>query len=175
MSIHLPAQTHNRESSPVIACPACGEAVQRRASKFCRTCGRSLAFLDYLPADNLRASYRARRMVAPQRSVASQKTPAATNLSVLDKSSRSLLADAEPNTWAAIALAFTTYALVPYLGILFCPGAVVAGGLGLARARRLPHGAGHRAARLSIYVSFAICLAQLLLWWVLFSVPDWQR
>ena len=37
---------------------------------------------------------------------------------------------------AAIARAFATYSLVPYLGILFCPGAVLIGGFGVARSYR---------------------------------------
>lgn len=167
-------------------CPACGEQQRRTQAKFCRTCGRSLAVLSYLPTDNLRASYRTRhappaavaassKIDVPPKSMARQKIVQA-HLNMPDKPARaSLLADAEQNTWAAVAVAFTTYALVPYLGILFCPGAFVAGGLGLARAQRLPQKAGQRAARLSVWLSLAICFAQLLLWWILFSVPDWNK
>ncbi|HWS52611.1 MAG TPA: hypothetical protein VN228_00680 [Pyrinomonadaceae bacterium] len=79
------------------------------------------------------------------------------------------------NGAAATGLAFVTYALVPYLGILFCPGALVMGGLGLWRASRAPHLGGRRAAALSIGLGLAVLCVQLVLWWVLYKVPDWAR
>ena len=36
---------------------------------------------------------------------------------------------------ASTARAFATYSLVPYLGILFCPGALLVGGFGIFRYR----------------------------------------
>jgi hypothetical protein len=78
---------------------------------------------------------------------------------------------------ASTAFAFVTYALVPYLGILFCPGALLFGGVGLLRAWRSPHG-GHAAARasaLSIALGLLVLCAQLLLWWILYKVPEWAR
>ena len=74
---------------------------------------------------------------------------------------------------ASTARAFVTYALVPYLGILFCPGALLLGFVGLVRAR-------HRArARRDSALSFALGLlllcAQLVLWWILYKVPEWSR
>ena len=81
------------------------------------------------------------------------------------------------NGAAATAMAFVTYALVPYLGILFCPGALLFGGVGLVRAWRAPHG-GHAAARasaLSIVLGLLVFCVQLLLWWILYKVPEWAR
>jgi predicted small integral membrane protein len=74
---------------------------------------------------------------------------------------------------SAAALAFVTYALVPYLGILFCPGAVLLGGVGLLRSRRTPH--ARRDSALSVVLGLAIFCAQLLLWWILYKVPEWSR
>jgi hypothetical protein len=77
----------------------------------------------------------------------------------------------------ATAFAFVTYALVPYLGILFCPGALLFGGVGLWRAWRAPRG-GHaavRASALSIALGLVVLCAQLLLWWILYKVPEWAR
>jgi hypothetical protein len=78
---------------------------------------------------------------------------------------------------AVTAFAFVTYALVPYLGILFCPGAVLFGGVGLLRAWRDPGGgrAAMRASALGIALGLLVFCAQLLLWWILYKVPEWAR
>ena len=73
------------------------------------------------------------------------------------------------------SLAFVAYALVPYLGILFCPGALLFGGVGRWRSRRSPHAAGRRAAALGLALGLLGLCAQLLLWWVLYKVPEWSR
>ena len=84
------------------------------------------------------------------------------------------LVDDRLNTWASIARAFATYSLVPYLGILFCPGAVVVGTAGIVRSYRL---SGTEAARAACYLSATIgaivLVAQLLLWWILYQIPVW--
>ena len=76
----------------------------------------------------------------------------------------------------ATAFAFVTYALVPYLGILFCPGALLFGGVGLVRAWRAP-GAGRsaRASALGLALGLLVLCAQLVLWWLLYKVPEWTR
>jgi len=76
---------------------------------------------------------------------------------------------------ASTAFAFVTYALVPYLGILFCPGALVFGGLGLVRAWRAPRPGHARAAVLSLALALLVLGAQLFLWWILYKVPEWSR
>ena len=78
---------------------------------------------------------------------------------------------------AATAFAFVTYALVPYLGILFCPGALLFGGWGLVRAWRAPHapGGAARASALSIALALLVLCVQLALWWILYKVPEWSR
>lgn len=78
---------------------------------------------------------------------------------------------------AATAFAFVTYALVPYLGILFCPGALVFGGVGLVRAWRAPRGAREavRSSALSIALGLLVLCVQLVLWWILYKVPEWGR
>jgi hypothetical protein len=79
------------------------------------------------------------------------------------------------NGAAATAFAFVTYALVPYLGILFCPGALVCGGVGLVRAWRSPRAGQARAAMMALALGLLILCAQLLLWWILYKVPEWSR
>ena len=72
------------------------------------------------------------------------------------------------------ARAFATYSLVPYLGILFCPGAVVVGTVGVVRSYRSEQA---KEARFVCYVStivgIVVLVIQLLLWWILYRVPQW--
>lgn len=86
----------------------------------------------------------------------------------------------ESNGLAATARAFATYSLVPYLGILFCPGAVLVGTVGVFRSYGSRHTSPQTsAARTACYVSTAIgivvLIAQLLLWWILYQVPVWAQ
>ena len=77
---------------------------------------------DYFPSDTLRASYhlqhgRAAAQLAGrihQADAAARPRP----------STRAMPIDRNLNGASTTALAFATYALVPYLGILFCPGAL---------------------------------------------------
>ncbi len=79
------------------------------------------------------------------------------------------------NGASTTAMAFATFALVPYLGILFCPGALLMGGIGLLRARRDPGLGGARASATGIVLGVVIFCAQLLLWWILYKVPEWSQ
>jgi hypothetical protein len=76
---------------------------------------------------------------------------------------------------AATARAFATYSLVPYLGILFCPGAVVVGTVGVVRSYSSPHlSAGRKVCYVSTVAGVIVLIAQLLLWWILYQVPAWS-
>ena len=75
----------------------------------------------------------------------------------------------------ATARAFITYALVPYIGIIFCPGALLLGGVGYLRASRVPHAQGRRDAAVSVVLGLVVLCAQIALWWVLYKVPEWSR
>ncbi len=80
----------------------------------------------------------------------------------------------QTNGLAAAARAFATYSLVPYLGILFCPGAVVVGTVGVVRSYSSPQTAAARTAcYLSTAIGVVVLVAQLLLWWILYQVPAW--
>ncbi|HKE58077.1 MAG TPA: hypothetical protein VKB46_15295 [Pyrinomonadaceae bacterium] len=76
---------------------------------------------------------------------------------------------------AATARAFATYSLVPYLGILFCPGAVLVGSVGLLKSYRSTEAAERRTCYLSVAAGLLILAIQLLLWWILYKVPLWAR
>lgn len=76
------------------------------------------------------------------------------------------------------ARAFATYSLVPYLGIVFCPGAVVLGTVGVLRSYRSRQLAGDPARNVcyaSTIVGLVVLAVQLLLWWVLYRVPEWAN
>lgn len=157
------------------ACPACGSTARREAARFCATCGRTLDE-SYLPADALRSSYYLqqqrlnRQMQQSERqglgltARGQQRAPAKPTDEALNMNSAS-----------TTALAFVTYSLVPYLGILFCPGAIVMGGLGLLNWHRAPQRGGRRASYASIILGLVILCVQILLWWILYKVPQWAR
>jgi hypothetical protein len=79
------------------------------------------------------------------------------------------------NRAASTALAFVTYSLVPYLGILFCPGAVLLGAVGIVHSFRAPLGTGRRAACFSVAFGLVVLGVQILLWWIIIKVPGWTR
>ena len=82
------------------------------------------------------------------------------------------------NNSVAIARVFATYALVPYLGILFCPGALLMGGVGVVKSYRFPGTGGAATRNVGIawmFVATIELLAQVTLWWLLYKVPEWSR
>src|SRR5215207_7206021 len=133
------------------ACPACGASARREAARFCATCGRTLGG-GYFPADSVRASYRFERVPAPppqhRPANARAKRRVSARRGASARGGREFMPRVREGGAPSTAFAFVTYALVPYLGILFCPGALLFGGVGLVRAWRAPHG-GHAAARAS--------------------------
>jgi hypothetical protein len=147
-------------------CPACGAEARRHEARFCSTCGRALED-SYLPADALRASYHLQhRPVARRKS----QGKARTKIQMTNTFSAP-----QSNGPATTALAFMTYSLVPYLGILFCPGAVLLGVVGLVYSLRAPHRGGRHAAYASIAFGLLILGVQILLWWIIIKVPEWTR
>jgi len=84
----------------------------------------------------------------------------------------------ETSNVAATARAFATYSLVPYLGILFCPGAVLVGSFGIVRSYRSRLSvdeSSRTVCYLSVLVGIVILVVQLLLWWILYKVPMWAK
>ncbi|HSL54381.1 MAG TPA: hypothetical protein VK868_08295 [Pyrinomonadaceae bacterium] len=76
------------------------------------------------------------------------------------------------------ARAFATYSLVPYLGIVFCPGAVVLGTLGVIRSYRSQQASDDLARGIccaSTIVGVVVTAVQLLLWWFLYQAPMWAN
>ena len=71
----------------------------------------------------------------------------------------------------SLTLAFVTYSLVPYLGILFCPGAVLMGAGCLISART---GAERRASWVRLALALLTLMIQFFLWWLLYKIPVWS-
>jgi hypothetical protein len=111
----------------------------------------------YAPADSLFASYHQQRHRPPilfEAATAGVSVRNATRLRVFDS---------EGNISANIALILICSALVPFIGILFCPLAVFAGGLGLFEAWLVPRVGGARLAACCIGFGIMIAGAQVLL------------
>ena len=76
---------------------------------------------------------------------------------------------------AATAHAFATFSLVPYLGILFCPGAVLVGSVGIVRSYRANGATDRGTCYASLIIGLVVLAVQSLLWWILYKVPVWSR
>ena len=160
-SRHLPvSSSHRLTVSPSGICSACGAEIEREFSKFCRVCGK-LLLEEYQPLDTLRASYRLQG-----KSFQFEKSDAAET---------EILFEENKNPASATASAFVVYSLVPYLGILFCPGALMMGGIGAFIAHRKPFLGGRRTSIYSIALSLIIFAIQILLWWLLYIIPELGR
>jgi hypothetical protein len=141
-----------------LICAACGGQTQRQFAKFCQVCGKSL-HEDYEPLDVLRASYRLQGKSFPL-----EQKREIVNLFETNKNSAS-----------DTAAAFVVYSLVPYLGILFCPGALLMGGVGIFVSYRKPYLGGRKKSAYSIFLSVVVFAMQILLWWLLYYIPELGR
>lgn len=163
--------TQEKDVANARHCPACGAVVMREQARFCAICGRALEGA-YFPTDALRSSYH--QQEDHEKNLRSETD---TNQVEAQEKSEVLgnLFEAEKNPLAKMALAFATYALVPYLGILFCPCAIICGGFALVGSYRVPIRGGRRASYTSIVLGFLILCAQLVLWWLLYKIPELSR
>jgi hypothetical protein len=166
--IEEPAQETSGAQASMRACPECGETARRVAASYCSNCGRLLDE-SYLPTDALRASYNLQQ----QRRRSSNHSEGRASDKLFKSSMSSIFPARNSNGASTTALAFMTYALVPYLGILFCPGALLMGGVGLYNSYRAPERGGRRASYMSLSFGLLIFCAQLFLWWILYKIPEW--
>jgi hypothetical protein len=75
---------------------------------------------------------------------------------------------------AGTARAFATFSLVPYLGIIFCPAAVVLGAVGIIKSRRSPEVSESTSIYyVSAIVGVGVLGIQVWFWWILYHVPTW--
>lgn len=147
-------------------CPACGASVERGAAKFCQVCGKLLTE-DYQPLDRFRASYHLQG-----KSFAVEKT---RETKEAESFARENLFNENKNSASETAKAFVVYSLVPYLGILFCPFALLSGGVGVFVSYRKPFLGGRQTSIYSIALGVLIFAVQILLWWLLYIIPELGR
>jgi hypothetical protein len=146
------------------ACQICGAPARRHEARYCARCGRRLT-KDYFPTDNLRASYRQTLTDSH-----ADMLPAPTPPDFRRRPVKYELNERRRVAWAPLSLAFVTYALVPYLGIIFCPAAILTGACGLIWDGRR---AARREALIGLVLGLILLSVQLFLWWVLKKIPQW--
>ncbi len=156
-----------------LSCRVCGAFARRIGARFCANCGRAFVSAQYTPAESLRDSYN-----TPDRRIARASSQMRlANHTLFAPREKPLPRIPSPiknmNGASTTALAFVVYSLVPYLGILFCPGAIVVGFIGLARLRRRPQIGGRRSAAFAVGLGFVTLGAQIFLWWMLYRIPEW--
>jgi hypothetical protein len=137
-----------------IVCAGCGAEISDRKVSSCPVCEKLLSE-DYQPLDIIRSAYRLqkRRLIA-------------------DDASAEDLFEQNKNHISQTAWACFVYSLVPYLGVLFIPFAVATGGLGYYVSVRRPQMGGGRLAVACISLSVLVLAIQLILWWLLYIIPQ---
>ena len=78
----------------------------------------------------------------------------------------------EENTVSQTAWACFVYSMVPYLGILFIPLTLIIGSFGVVASYQQPKLGGKKLALVSMGLSFVVLLIQILLWWLLYIIPE---
>ena len=121
---------------------------------------RPSPFEDYQPLDNLRASYG----LSAESFHFLQKDDEPQELFATNK-----------NNASTTAMAFVVYSLVPFLGILFIPGAFVFGSIGLVNSYRFPDKIGLSTSVRSLIAATIVVGIQVFLWWLLYLIPELKR
>ncbi len=134
-------------------CFACG-ARNEDKHRLCQICGKLLSE-EYQPLDFLRSSY---HLHGKQIFLQSDKVE---NLFEQNK-----------NLASKTAFACFVYSLVPYLGIIFTPLALIAGSYGLISSSLYPNIGGRKLSAWSLVLSLLVALIQLFLWWLLYLIPE---
>jgi hypothetical protein len=73
---------------------------------------------------------------------------------------------------SSAAWACVVYSMVPYLGILFLPFGFLISSIGFASAYRSSDDSEMRSAKICLGLSGMILFCQLLLWWLLYLIPE---
>ncbi|HEV7929209.1 MAG TPA: hypothetical protein VGP12_03655, partial [Nitrosospira sp.] len=136
-------------------CPACGAEAMRPA-RFCAVCGK-LTREGYQPLDTIRASY----------GLQGKHFKFQNNIEEPES-----LFEENKNAVSQTAWACVVYSMVPYLGILFIPFAFVIGGFGYAVSFRRPQLGGRKLAATCIGLTFMVLAVQIVLWWLLYVIPE---
>lgn len=137
-------------------CSACGSDSARLGAKFCPVCGKSMRE-GYQPLDTIRASYGLQgKHFEFQSDIQEQES----------------LFEENKNAVSQTAWACVVYSMVPYIGILFIPFAFLISGFGYAVSLRRPQLGGRKLAAVCIGLTFVVLAVQLVLWWLLYVIPE---
>ena len=137
-------------------CAACGAEARRAFANYCSVCGKRIDE-GYEPLDAIRASHNLTNLLI---------TP------VLHSEEAKNLFEQDKNTISQTAWACVVYSMVPYLGILFLPFAFAVGSAGYVVSHRRPHLGGRRLSVICVILSVVILAVQLVLWWLLYIIPE---
>lgn len=147
----------SRDADRQSNCSACGAEASRGTAKYCLVCGKLLKE-GYQPLDSLRSSYGLQR-----RDLVLQTT---------ERPPSGFLFREDKNAVSDTAWACVVYSMVPYLGILFVPFALLIGGYGYYVSFRRPYLGGRTLAVVSLGLSLLILGIQIMLWWLLYIIPE---
>jgi hypothetical protein len=136
-------------------CGACGQSGIAAARSICPVCGKMVSE-GFQPLDAIRSSH------------GLQRRKLKFDADWEDDS----LFHRDRNPIAEIARASVVYSMMPYLGILFVPIALVSSGLGYLAFRRDPQIGGDRVSRACMAVSLILLAVQVMLWWLLYIIPE---
>lgn len=145
---------------PTLYCSACGADTGREFAKYCRVCGKFLPE-DYQPLDTFRASHRLHG-----KAVAFEK---------MELEAQEKLFETNENAIAQMAWACCVYSFVPYIGIVFIPLTFLIGGAGVFASFQRPWLGGRKLSLVSISLSLIVLAIQILLWWLLYIIPELGR
>ena len=138
-----------------LICPGCGSEQASQPADLCLVCHKRIRE-GFQPLDAIRSSHGLQG-----RNLAYQTATVTPDLFT-----------SENDGYASTAWACAVYSMVPYLGILFVPFAIGVGAVGYVATRRTPEPARDRKALVAIGVSLLILLVQLVLWWLLYLIPE---
>ena len=114
---------------------------------------------DYQPLDTLRSSYRLQG-----KSFLAENAPHEEEIKDLFEINKN---PASETAWACFV-----YSMVPYLGILFVPFTLILSSFSFLVSVKNPALGGRKLSLASFGLSFPILAVQILLWWLLYIIPE---
>ena len=153
----IETKLHNSDKELGLSCPACGAVVTRSADGSCGVCGKLLRE-GFQPLDAIRSSHRMQR--------------ARLNMPDMVPADSIVLYDEHRTLVSNTAWACTVYSMVPYIGVVFILPAFLTGGFSYFRASGHDKTEEQRQAMICIGTSFLVLSIQLVLWWLLYLIPE---
>lgn len=153
-------KTDSSQRVAVRNCAACGASASRELANYCLVCGKTL-LEDYQPLDRLRSSY---RLQGRGYLLENLKQERVQDLFAVNR-----------NPVSETAWASCVYSMVPYIGVVFIPFTIIASFLGFGISLRYAGAGGSKLSAAAFGLSFVILAVQILLWWLLYLIPELGR